>query len=99
MACENHTPCPTAYIEWHEWAEKKGKTHKQALCPDCKSLAVWVPKSKMDTEKVTRFEVIDHTRGGKGRVLVEYGVNVEVQIQDEGRTLKVFLSDNNRTTK
>tara|TARA_R110002110_G_scaffold96968_1_gene249401 strand:+ start:17 stop:172 length:156 start_codon:yes stop_codon:yes gene_type:complete len=51
----------------------------------------------MNTKKVTRFEVIDHTNRGEGRVLVEYGVNVELQLQDDGKTLKVFLSDNNKT--
>jgi hypothetical protein len=48
----------------------------------------------MNTDKVTRFEVIDHTTdGSQGRVLVQYGVDVQVSLQDGGRTLKVFLSD------
>lgn len=47
----------------------------------------------MRTDKVTRFEVIDFTSEGVGRVLVRYGVNVEVDIQDDGRTMKVFLRD------
>jgi hypothetical protein len=38
---------------------------------------------------VTRFEVTDAT----GRAMVRYGVSVEVHVQDEGRTLKVFLTD------
>jgi hypothetical protein len=47
-----------------------------------------------DSDKtVTRFEVIDHTKDGEGRVLTKYGVNVELNYQDEGRTLKVFLTD------
>lgn len=37
---------------------------------------------------VTRFEVIDET----GRAYVRYGVVVREEIQDEGRTLKVFVS-------
>lgn len=42
----------------------------------------------MDTSKVTRFEVIDET----GRAMVRYDVEVtSVQLQDEDRTLKVFL--------
>lgn len=44
---------------------------------------------KCDFGKVTRFEVIDAT----GRILVRYGVAVEMHVQDEGRTLKVFLKD------
>lgn len=53
----------------------------------------------MDTSKVTRVEVINH-RDYKGRV---YGVGpaadvqVEVSLQDDGRTLKVFIDK--RTTK
>lgn len=45
------------------------------------------------TDKVTRFEVIDHTSEKLGRILVRYGVSVEVSIQDDGRTMKVFLTD------
>lgn len=44
-------------------------------------------------EKVTRFEVIDHKKDGKGRVVVEYDVKVELSYQDDDRTLKVFLTD------
>lgn len=44
----------------------------------------------MDTSKVTRFEII---QGRAGRVLVRYGVSVELVLQDDGRTLKVFLPD------
>jgi hypothetical protein len=47
----------------------------------------------MNTSKVTRFEVIDHTFTGPNRAIVRYGVNVELQLQDDGRTLKVFLTD------
>ena len=36
----------------------------------------------------TRFEVIDSA----GRRLVEYGVNIEISMQDDGRTMKVFLT-------
>lgn len=37
-------------------------------------------------DKVIRLEVISEN----GRELVKYGVNVELQLQDEDRTLKVF---------
>ncbi len=37
---------------------------------------------------VTRFEVIDDT----GRVISRHGVRVALSYQDDGRTLKVFLS-------
>lgn len=47
----------------------------------------------MITKSITRFEVIDHTSKQKGRVVVEYNVNVELSLQDDNRTLKVFLTD------
>ena len=47
----------------------------------------------METKKVTRFKVIDHTSEFQGRILVKYGVRVEISIQDDGRTMKVFLTD------
>lgn len=58
----------------------------------------------MDTSKVTRVEVIDHTKSledGGGRVYSywsEYGgLNipdpiVELSLQDDGRTLKIFIN-------
>ena len=49
-------------------------------------------------EKVTRFEVIDHTgirESEFGRILVRYFdndvIDLEAQLQDDGRTLKIFL--------
>lgn len=47
----------------------------------------------MNTYKVTRFEVIDHTKAGEGRILVKRGIKVELVLQDDDRTLKVFLTD------
>ena len=44
-------------------------------------------------KNVTRLEVIDHSSKQRGRYVVEYGVEVEASIQDEGRTLKIFLTD------
>lgn len=52
----------------------------------------------MDTSKVTRVEIIDHTKPvdkGGGRVYglyTEASSRVELQLQDDGRTLKVFIS-------
>jgi hypothetical protein len=45
------------------------------------------------TKSVTRFEVIDHTSKKRGRIVVEYNVNVELSLQDENKTLKVFLTN------
>jgi hypothetical protein len=42
-----------------------------------------------DFSAVTRFEVTD----GTGRIVVRYGVSVDAHLQDDGRTLKIFLAD------
>ncbi len=41
-----HTPSPEGYIQWHAWAEKKSKTHRQIRCPVCGLWAIWVPKKR-----------------------------------------------------
>jgi hypothetical protein len=46
-----------------------------------------------DNKKVTRFEVIDQNKTGKGRHLVKNGVIVQLSYQDDNATLKVFLKD------
>lgn len=48
-------------------------------------------------QKINRVEVIDHTlplEQGGGRAYVKWqdGINVELQLQDEGRTLKIFIT-------
>ncbi len=50
----------------------------------------------MDTSKVTRIEVIDHQSDPViGRVYTKWGCEkVELQLQDDGRTLKIFISKN-----
>ncbi len=42
-----------------------------------------------DDGLITRVEVIDQD----GRALVRYNQTVTVSVQDEGRTLKVFIRD------
>lgn len=50
-----------------------------------------------DLSSVTRFEVIDHAgprasySPEQARSVVAYDVSVELSLQDDGRTLKVFL--------
>lgn len=43
---DKHTWCPTGYVHWHTWAEKKAKTHEQRRCPDCGLWAIWVRKER-----------------------------------------------------
>lgn len=50
----------------------------------------------MNTDNVTRVEVIDHTKpvdegGGRCYVKWEKDIKVEVSLQDDGRTMKIFI--------
>ncbi len=44
-------------------------------------------------DKVTRFEVIDHREKGEGRIFVAWPCKIELSYQDDGRTLKVFVTE------
>lgn len=46
--CEPHTPRPTGYVEWWEWADEMAKTHDQRPCGGCGLWAIWEPKEKVD---------------------------------------------------
>ena len=72
-----------------------GNTYEEAELACLRKLIDIVKENRnnMETEKVTRFEVIDHTSELKGRILVKYNVKVEISIQDDGKTMKVFLTD------
>jgi hypothetical protein len=41
---EKHTACPTGYLQWHEWARRMSRTHRQRKCTTCGFYAEWVPK-------------------------------------------------------
>jgi hypothetical protein len=41
---KNHTRCPDGYVAWHEWAEKKLRTHQAVRCPSCGRYSIWIPK-------------------------------------------------------
>ena len=58
-------------------------------------------EKQADISKVTRFEVIDHRQDQKeqGRVIVAYNVDVEIQAQDKGKTIKIFLTNKNKNGK
>lgn len=47
MTCR-HTKAPIGYVAWHEWAEKKARTHRQERCPNCGLWAIWkrIPEEK-----------------------------------------------------
>lgn len=40
-------PLPRAiYLQWHEWADVKSKTHRQVACPMCGLFVIWKRKTK-----------------------------------------------------
>ncbi len=41
-----HTPAPSAYLDWHDWARRMEKTHRQVMCNGCGRYLIWRPKSK-----------------------------------------------------
>jgi hypothetical protein len=45
------------------------------------------------TKKVNRLTVIDHRKDGPGIIFENYDVSVDLDYQDSGRTLKVFITD------
>lgn len=52
----------------------------------------------MDTSKVNRVEVIDHTKdyvfgGGRVYTFKQEDVKIEAVLQDDERTLKIFISN------
>lgn len=49
-------------------------------------------KQKIDTTKVNRVEVIQHSDPHNGRAYTKYNAtDVEIQFQDTNKTLKIFL--------
>lgn len=41
---EDHTPAPEGYLEWHAWARRMNKTHRQTVCGGCGRFSIWHPK-------------------------------------------------------
>jgi hypothetical protein len=39
-----HTKCPKPYLAWHDWADRKARTHYQVRCPGCGLYLIWLPK-------------------------------------------------------
>ena len=51
----------------------------------------------MNTEKVTRLEIINHQDRPIGRVFTKYDCNnIELSLQDDGKTLKIFINNDRK---
>lgn len=44
LACK-HPEEPKGYVQWHGWAEKKAKTHRQQKCKTCGLWKIWKRKT------------------------------------------------------
>ena len=44
LNASKHTASPEGCLQWHIWAERKMKTHKQIQCPTCGLFAIWKKK-------------------------------------------------------
>lgn len=47
----------------------------------------------MEREGINRLVVIDHRKDGRGVVVEAWRVKVTETVQDEGRTLKIFITE------
>ena len=85
--CEGWEPDEAAVyvVEALRWGDRGTKS--------CNGKEKYLMTTKADRrirdKTINRFEVIDET----GRVIVKYDVSVELNYQDDGKTLKVFLKD------
>jgi hypothetical protein len=46
----DHTPTPEGYLQWHAWARKMSRTHRQERCSGCGLYAIWVPRKPLAKE-------------------------------------------------
>lgn len=42
----DHTPCPEGYIQWHAWARRQMRTHRQIKCTGCDLYTIWIPRKR-----------------------------------------------------
>jgi len=42
---ERHTYGPDGYNAWHDWAQRRSRTHTQHQCDGCGYWLIWMPKT------------------------------------------------------
>ena len=83
VLCEEHD-----YAHSHDYWNKQVQQYRR--CPGGREASIEDVKVL-----VNRFEVIDHTSTGEGRwpsKWEDFNFGVDFSLQDQGRTLKVFLT-------
>ena len=53
---DQHTPHPTGYLAYGEWADRALLTHDQHRCDACGLWAIWKPKPGVVAELPPLFE-------------------------------------------
>lgn len=48
--CEQHTASPGGYLQWHSWAARMSRTHRQVRCTFCGLWEVWVPRKNTNAK-------------------------------------------------
>jgi hypothetical protein len=70
--------------------KEKQKQHLIDMMQDDEKLGLC--EETINTTKVNRVEVIQHSPPHNGRAYTNYNAkDVEIQLQDDGKTLKIFL--------
>jgi hypothetical protein len=44
-AAHKHTKSPSGYLQWHMWALRKMRRHKQIKCPTCGFWSIFVRRA------------------------------------------------------
>ena len=40
----HHDAGPSGYLQWHAWARRMARTHRQIKCTGCGLYVIWLPK-------------------------------------------------------
>ena len=79
-------------VEWlleNSYIVPKNELNKRELIEQANEME---KQQQNDTSKVNRIEVIQHSEPYNGRAYTNYNAKeVEIQFQDRGKTLKIFL--------
>ena len=76
------------YVDSFEY----GIAHPRRVCKNAFINGAKWQQQFNDTSEVTRVEVIQHSEPYNGRAYTNYNAKeVEIQFQDRGKTLKIFL--------
>lgn len=70
--------------------KQQQKQHLIDMMQDDEKLGLY--EETINTTKINRVEVIQHSEPYNGRAYTNYNAkDVEIQLQDDGKTLKIFL--------